>query len=189
MQGFLIFNCVVDWERAADAHALLPINEQRVDFVLQVSFQARLRHQQVLMLRFGVLKLAMQSRDGILNFANFLNQPHVGVVATQLQVRSVTASFETSLSDFERIRLVVDRLPQHVDVLLDIENLLLSLVKVQLDFAFSFHDLGRPTVERVVGVAPAVPHGRGASVDQSFGVRSKLRRLRTFRLRAGRKKN
>lgn len=48
------------------------------------------------------------------------------------------------------------------------------LVQVQLHLALGLEHLRRAVVERVVGVAPAVPHGRGHRVDQGLGVTPQL---------------
>lgn len=48
------------------------------------------------------------------------------------------------------------------------------LVQVQLHLALGLEHLRRSVVERVVGVAPAVPHGRGHRVDQGLGVTPQL---------------
>lgn len=130
MPGDLIFNCVVDWERPSDSHTLLPVDEQSVDLVFEITLEVRLGDEKILVLCLGLLQLAVQISDGILDFADFLHQPDVCVIATQLQVWPVTSCFETCLRDFERIGFVVNRLSQHVDVLFDVENLLLRLVQV-----------------------------------------------------------
>lgn len=69
-----IFDETVDGKASPNAHAFFPIDEQRVDLFLQIALEIRFDFEQLLMLCFGLLQLAMQHRYRILNVTDLLDE-------------------------------------------------------------------------------------------------------------------
>lgn len=64
-----------DGEAAPHAHALLAVDEERVDLDAQVRLQVALREQQLLVLRLRLLQLAVQVVQRLLQVVHLLHQP------------------------------------------------------------------------------------------------------------------
>ena len=78
-----IFDRVVHGKGAPQPHALFAIDKQCVHLLLQVALELRLGAQQLLVLRLGLLQLAVQRRHRVLNRAHLLHQAQVSVVAVE----------------------------------------------------------------------------------------------------------
>lgn len=83
----LIFDRVVDREGPTQSHALFTIDKQCVHLLLQVVLELRFGLEQLLVLGFRFLQLAVQRRYRVLDVANFLHQTKVGVV-TGIRIKS-----------------------------------------------------------------------------------------------------
>lgn len=65
---------IINREASPNSHALFAIDEQRIHFLLHVALQLGLDFEQLLMLGLGLLQLAMQHSNRILELTHLLHQ-------------------------------------------------------------------------------------------------------------------
>lgn len=141
-----------DWVPSANAHALIPVDEERGGLGAKISLQAGTHAQQRLVGAFCRRDLRPQQLHRCLQVAalshhpaqsrgktdifqfsyldggNWIdNRPVLCLIATLLEMRSVGPGLQPGVSHFYRLQLVLDRLVQQLQRLLDVEYLLLDL--------------------------------------------------------------
>lgn len=87
------------------------------------------------MLRLGLFQLAVKLVERVLQLLDLQHERVVRVVLAQLHRPAVGPPLEPGVRHFERLALVNDRLAQELNVLFLVEDLLLDLVQVHLQFA------------------------------------------------------
>lgn len=116
-----------DGEALPQTETLLPVDEEGVGLDFEVMFQAGLDLEELLMRGLHFAQLSLQLFQCLVHILDFGHETKLGFISTQLNIRSVGASFESGLRHFEGWSLVLDRFSDDVHVLLHVVNFLLHL--------------------------------------------------------------
>lgn len=116
-----------DGERFSESEALFSINEDGIGLNLEVMFEARADLEELLMSCFGLCQFPLKLLQSLVHFVDLGNKTELRFVATKFDVRAVSTTLKTGLSNLKGWCFVFNGLAHEVHVLLHVEDFLLHL--------------------------------------------------------------